>query len=430
MAKASKVFFGLKTLNLVVITFYSFALVYVLIRILPQNLYPIAVLVSSFGVYIMATDLGYSGFVYYRTRQRYLQKGAADGSESEVLNLYLGVALLSAIIAGVLILCIVDTSLLLRASLALYFLSIVLALPWGLLRKIAAAVDLYLPLELYEFIRRIVFLALAGAMLLGLPFWTFGLLCLLVWALAFIAVQRMLRRHGVAIGRSSLRAIARHLGDNFKNIGRSGALTVIEFLMYNFPYIAIPLMFGDRMLIVPFDIFYKIVRFGAVSYAVSAESFLPPQTHAYYRDDRAAVFRYYYISLLLGLLPLCAATAILLGFGDRVFTTLLARSGVVDHAIRADMVVMLAAMLLQNSAGTFLVGTGNYSPLCRLAAITLSLMGASVIATWLWQISFDHFMALYVAAYCIHAVFYSIYLFRFLSRPASATHTQPAISGG
>jgi hypothetical protein len=426
VAKASKVFFGLKTLNLVVITFYSFALVYVLIRILPQNLYPIAVLVSSFGVYIMATDLGYSGFVYYRTRQRYLQNAASDGSESEVLNLYLGVALLSAAIAAILILVIVDTSLLLRASLALYFLSIVLALPWGLLRKVAAAVDLYLPLEFYEFIRRIVFLALAGAMLLGLPFWIFCLLCLLVWALAFTAVQRMLRRHGVAVGRSSPRAIARHLADNFRNIGRSGALTVIEFLMYNFPYIAIPLVFGDRMLIVPFDIFYKIVRFGAVSYAVSAESFLPPQTHAYYRDDRGGVLRYYYMGLLLGLLPLCAATAILLGFGDRVFTTLLARAGVIDPAMRIDMVIMLAAMLLQNSAGTFLVGTGNYSPLCRLAAITLSLMGVDVLATWQWRLSFDHFMALYVAAYAVHAIFYSGYLFRFLSRPAPTGQARPA----
>jgi hypothetical protein len=426
VVQANKVFFGLKTLNLFVITFYSFALVYVLIRVLPQNLYPIAVLVSSFGVYIMATDLGYSGFVYYRTRQRYLQKTEPDGSESEVFNLYMAVALVAAAVGCGLILTVVNAPLSLRLSLSLYFLSIVLALPWGLLRKVAAAVDLYLPLEIYEFARRVLFLVWAGAMLAGLPFWAFCLLCLITWGVAFAGVQRMLRRHGVAIGASSPPAILRHLGDNYMNIGRSGALTLIEFVMYNFPYMIVPLLFSDRMLIVAFDIFYKIVRFGAVSYAVSAESFLPPQTQAYYMNNRSGVLRYYYLALLVGLLPLVAAATILLVLGESVFSMLLARAGVIDHGMRVAMTVMLGAMLLQNSAGTFLVGTGNYSPLCRLASITLILMGIGVLATWQFSLTFDHFMALYVSAYCLHALFYSFYLFRFLSRPGASPQARTA----
>jgi O-antigen/teichoic acid export membrane protein len=409
-------FFALKSVNLAVITVYSFALIYVLVRVLSQPVYPFAVLVSSLGVYIMATDLGYSGYVYFRTRQSYLQTGKPYGAEAEVFVLYGAIALAAAaVMAGVLALLphIPPAT---RISLSLYFLSIVLALPWGLLRRIAAALDLFLEFELFEAARRLFFLVVAVAMLRGLPFTGFCLICLAAWAGAFFLAIRLLhRQRGVVLLRSSAGRIVRHLRGSYRNIWHSGSLTLIEFVIYNFPYVLIPVLFADRSYLIAFDIFYKVVRFGAVSYGVPAESLLPPQTRAYYAGNRGKVVRLYGATLLIGLLPLAAALILILGFGDHVFTILLSRGGVVDGTVRLAMAVMLIAMLFQSAAGTFLVATGNYAQLCRLACITLVLMGGTVLATWGLGLGFQWFLTLYVGAYCAHAVFYSAYLPRFLA---------------
>jgi hypothetical protein len=136
------VLFILKAMNLVVITAYSFEMVYILVRVLSIETYSIAVLISSAGIYIMASDLGYSGFVYYRTRQSFLTRAEPHGSEAESFALYMIIALAAAAAMATALFLFFPVPVSLRLAFSLYFLSIVLALPWGLIRKIAAAVDL------------------------------------------------------------------------------------------------------------------------------------------------------------------------------------------------------------------------------------------------------------------------------------------------
>jgi hypothetical protein len=411
----ANVFLCLKALNLVVITAYSFEMIYVLVRILTIDLYPIAVLISSIGVYIMATDLGYSGFVYYRTRQSFLTQAAPHGSEAEVFILYTSIAGIAALGVALVLAFLGHIPVDVRIGLSLYFLSIVLALPWGLLRKIAAAVDLYVSFEVFELVRRLFFFGTAACMLAGLPLIGFTLICLLAWVVAFVMSIRMLqRRRQMVLVRSSAAAVLLHLRSNYRNIIHSGSLTLSEFVIYNFPYLMIPFVFTDKGFIVAFDIFYKVTRFGSVSYGVAAETFLPSQTRAFHSKDRAQVLRYYRIVALLGLIPLSISLTVLFGFGDQLFTKLLSRGGMIDASLRVAMGVMLTAMLFQTSAGTFLVGSGNYERLSRLAFVTLSLMGAVVVATWAAHISFGHFMYSYVAVYSLHAMFYTVYLFYFV----------------
>ena len=405
-----------KTLNLVAITANSFVLVYVLVRILSFDLYPAAVLISSIGTYIMATDLGYSGFVYYRTRQSFLKDAKPHGSEAEVFILYMAVALIAAALVSAGIAVFLPVSPLMRTALSLYFLSIVLALPWNLLRRITAAVDLYLSFEVYEAVRRLFFLGVAICMLAGLPFIAFTLICLCAWLISFVVAIRILsNKREMALINSSPKAIIRHFKENSENIWQSGSLTITEFAIYNFPYVAIPFLFSDKTFIIAFDIFYKIIRFGGVSYAVPAESYLPTQTRAFYAHDRINVLHYYRIVMLLGLLPLGMATLALFGVGDQLFTALLSRTGLVDLSMRISMAIMLSAMLLKESSGIFLFGTGNYKRLSPLAFITLGLMAFLVAATWLLQLSFHSFMYAYVAIYCLHATIYTVYLHHFLS---------------
>lgn len=416
-----QVLFVLKTLNLAVITVYSFALVYVLVRVLSLALYPTAVIMSSIGAYVMATDLGYSGFLYYRLRQSFLKGSSEDHAVSEVLTLYGAVTLGSALLMAAALMLLFDLPTAARAGLSVYFLSLVMALPWVLLRRVAAAVDLFLQFEAYELARRVFFLAMALAMLAGLPFLVFSLICLLAWAVAFAAVFRLLRSRGIPVRPSPPPAILRHLRQNWRDVGHSGALTVIEFAIYNSPYLAIPFLFHDKITIVAFDVFYKVVRFGGVAYGVPAETLLPSQTRAYYAGDRRGVLRTFYANLLLGAVPLAAATALVLLFGNTLFTVLLSKSGIVDESLRIAMVMMLAAMLFQNSAGTFLLSTGNYRSLSRIALLTMILVGAAMAATWTASLPFETFMFAYVGIYCLHALLYCLYLWRFMKRPPPAT---------
>ena len=424
-------FLVLKAFNLVVITAYSFELIYVLVRILSADLYPVAVLISSLGVYIMATDLGYSGFVYYRTRQSFLDRGAPHGSEAEVFVLYSAITVAAALAMAIGLEVFSSIPAGLRIGLSLYFFSIVLALPWGLLRRIAAAVDLYLAFELFELIRRLFFFASAASMLAGLPLAAFGGLCLAAWAVAFtVAIGMLRRRRGMVLTTSSAAAVRQHIRLNYRNIVHSGLLSLIEFVIYNYPYIALPLLYSDKSFIIAFDIFYKVIRFGAVSYSVAAETFLPSQTRAFYAKDTVRVMRHYRTVILLGLLPLGVSLLVLFGFGDRVFTILLSRGGVIDLSLRVSMAVMLIAMLLQSSAGTFLLGTGNYRQLSRLALISLGLMAGLVAGTWALGLSFHSFMSVYVAIYIVHTVIYTVYMVQFLQSYAGRAPLPRAAEAG
>jgi hypothetical protein len=410
-----RAFFILKALNLILITTYSFELVYVLVRVLSLKFYSIAVFISSLGVYVMATDLGYSGFVYSRIRQSFLRPGEPHESLAEAFVIYVAIALVSAAAVAVGIEFVVNVPFGVRIALSLYFLSIVIALPWGLIRKIAAAVDLYLQFEIIEFVRRLFFMIVAALMLAGLPFSSFSAICLLAWSVAVAYAIRMLyKRRGIALIKTSSAKILQHVLANYGNLWRSGSLTLIEFVIWTFPYIVIPILFTEKTFIVAFDVFFKVVRFGATSYSVPAETFLPPQTRAFYLRNWKGVARYYVLVLLIGAVSLFVAVGVLLGFGDRIFAVLLSHGDIIDKSMRISMAAMLAAVLFQAAAGCFLVGTGHYAQPTRLASVTLTIMASVVVSTWGLQLSFSSFMKLYVLVYFVHALFYTALLFRLL----------------
>ena len=165
-------------------------------------------------------------------------------------------------------------------------------------------------------------------------------------------------------------------------------------------------MFGGPAYVVAFDIFYKVTRFGGVAYNVPIETMLPAQTRAFHSGDVGAVRRYRHQALLLGALPLAGAAAFLLLFGQRFFGVLLNHSHPIDPALRYVMVAMLAAMLLQMTAGAFMVGIGRYRAMTRIAMLTTSLMALAVGATIVLKLDFFTFMMLYVLAYCVHAALF------------------------
>jgi O-antigen/teichoic acid export membrane protein len=319
--------------------------------------------------------------------------------------LYLAISVGAAVLVGTSILILADMDLQYRAGLAVYFSTAVAALPWMLLRRVAAAIDLFLEFELLEFCRRLAFLFLSLAMLLGLGLLSFAVLCMFTWLLAFSLAFRRLNRNSLKLRLVLLPSAFAHARDNFPNIARTGAFTLLEFAILNFPYILVSNQFRADSLIA-FDVFFKLTRLGQFAYSVPVETMLPSQTAAFHGNDRRAVIANFFRVFALGSLALMPLTAIILAFGDELFRLLLKREDYVDAELRFTMVVMLSATLVQMSAGMLLTGTGRYSLLLKSTLVTSSLMAGLAAATVCFQITFIQFMIAYVLVYSLHAMLF------------------------
>ena len=419
-------FLALKLANLALVTLYSFGIIYVLVRIVPPGFYPWMVLLASIGGYVLATDMGFSAYVYAEVRRDFLADDldGADDLVSQATTLYLGLALATVAIAAMVMPFVAPRHLTL--ALIAYFATIVLPLPWMLIRRVAAALDLYVEMEALECARRAVFCLLAAAMLFGVGLLGFAMACLAGWVIAAMAAWWMLRRNGFHLRLGSPRRIARFWAANRGGVLKSGKFAALEFFVYNFPYLAIPVMFHGPGDLVSFDLFNKVARFGGAAYSVPAEVFCPPQTRAYYAGDGDGVARYQRWTWAVGAVPLVIGGGLLAIYGGPVFTQLLAGTHPVEPLVRVTMILMLAALLLQSSAGGFLISVGRYDELAAVALITASLMIVIIVATMLGGIPFPIFMLLYVAVYFFHATAFQVLFMRL--RGATATRRPPQLA--
>lgn len=399
--------FVLKAANLGIITFYQFALIYVLTRVIGPTLYPWMVLLASLGNYVLSTDLGFAGYAYAHIRKQFLAGTLHEHLKfiSHSVAIYMAVALASIAAVTVGLLLFGQVSIVMRLSLSMYFASIALMLPWALVRRISGAVDILVFMEALELGRRLSALVLALLMLLGLSFPLFSVLNLLAFGLGWIGVWVVMAKRGIHLKMTTPGIMLRFINQNRSNIALTGGLTGLQFSIANAPYLLLPLMFGAAS-VVPFDIFYKVCRFGAVAFSVPIETILPPQTRAFYAGDLAEVRRQQSHALLTGALIVLGAGVFLVLFGQQLFGILLNHTHSVPAGMRYVMIGMLAAMLIQSTAGSFLTAIGEYKVMTRIAAVTTVLTAAAVIVTVALDLSFLHFMILYVIAFGAHAAMY------------------------
>jgi hypothetical protein len=407
-------FLVLKGLNLALLIAYSFGMVFVLVRSVPHGFYPWMVMLSSIGTYVLAVDLGFSNYVYSVVRRRFLTDTLAGGEAlvAEATSLYLLVAAVACVLAAPVVFALAPAGL--KLAMFGYFATIVLPLPWMLIRRAAAAVDLHFQIEALECTRRAVFCGFGATMLLGVPLIGFVCLSLVGWVVAMAAAWLLLRHHGFHVRPRRPGRVLAFLAENRHGVLQSGRFTVLEFAIYNFPYLAIPVLFHGPADLVGFDLFNKVARFGGAAYSVPAEAFTPQQTRAYYAGDVDGVERYQRLMWLVGAVPMVIGSVLLITLGGPVFDRLLAGVHSIPLELRCAMAAMLAALLLQSSAGGFLLSVGHYEAVSRVAMVTAGLMVGVVAVTALFGLSFADFMVLYVLAYGVHAVLFEV-AFRRLS---------------
>jgi hypothetical protein len=193
------------------------------------------VLLASIGGYVLATDMGFSAYVYAEVRRNFLRDSleGADDLVSQATTLYVGLSLAAIVLAALIIPIFAPVRL--APAMTAYFATIVLPLPWMLIRRVAAALDLYVAMETLECIRRAIFCALAATMLFGVSLFEFALACLAGWAVAAAAAWWLLRRHGFTLRLGSPRRIALFWSANRSGVLKSGKYAALEFFVYNLP---------------------------------------------------------------------------------------------------------------------------------------------------------------------------------------------------
>jgi len=410
-------YLGLKSVNLLLATAISFALTGVLIRVLPLSAYSSFVVIAAMGSYVLAADLGFSSVVYNQLRRAFL-RGEASSERSlafTAFGLYLLVAIIAeAVMAAVLLFS--DLGGPLRLALGGYFLSLVLALPWNLVRGIATATDRYLRYEAVEAVRRLLLTALVFALPHGLSLAGYALISVGLWAAAYALLLPSLMNQ---LGGPSLRGAwdpGRALGAHGRQMGAASVFSIMEFCVYNFPYVAVPLIYGKGLGLIAFDVFFKITRFGAFSYLVPNESLLPANTRAIHdRDGRRLVRN---IALGLGLSAASCVVAVLAvtWFGDSVFRLLLKDASRVPVSVRWCMAGVLVAMMFQAASGTLLLNSGKVVALARVSVLMGSSMALMSVLAALGHWPFQTFMIAYVAVFSCGAAIYVSLLVRSVRR--------------
>jgi hypothetical protein len=397
-------FLALKLANLALVTIYSFEIIFVLVRVVPAGFYPWMVFVASIGNYVLVADLGFSAYVYAEVRRDFLADDldGADDLVSQAASLYLGIAVAVVGIAAVVMPVAAPRGM--AMALAAYFATIVLPLPWMLIRRVAAALDLYVAIESVECARRAVFCLLVATMLTGVSLLGFAIAALAMWIVAAGAAWWILRRNGFHLRWGSPRRIAAFWRQNRSGVVKSGRVAALDFLVDNLPYLAIPVIFHGPADLVSFDLFTKVARFGGAAYGVPGEVFTPPQTRAFYAGDADGVFRYQRWIWWLSAVPLVVGGVLIGVYGGPVFSRLLAGTQQVAPLVRVAMILMLVALLVRSPAAGFLTVVAKYDQLAIVAGIAAALMVAVLAATAIRGLSFPVFMLLYVAVYFFHAV--------------------------
>lgn len=404
-------YLALKALNLVLATALSFGLVFALIRRLPQGAYATFILVSALGAYVLAVDLGFSSVVFTRVRKAFLDQrpGQARPMVAGALAIYAGVIVVAQLgFCGAMLLGLIPPDW--RLAFGLYFLTVLLSLPWNVIRATAAGLERFMLFEAVEAARRLALVGLILAMTRGLPFEAYAWIALGLWAVAYAVVLAALVP---VIGLPVTRAdwdLRRVLDQSKGQVGAAGIFALCEVAVYNFPYVAIPLLLHDAAALVAFDIFYKITRFGASAYLVANEGLLPAQTRAIHAGAGLAIVRNIGLGLAISALPCLVGVVAVSVFGDLVFGLLLGDAARVPGPVRLAMSGVLAAMLLRAASGTLLLNTGKAPLLARISLAEAAAMGLLVAAAAILDASFTQFLLSYVAIFAAGSAAYFLLL--------------------
>ena len=353
MEASARILALVKLANVGLVLIWGFAVTFVFVRVLPMAEFQAFLLLVAFGNFTISAEFGLTSIIYARLRRHWLGGDQADGGfrleEMGVLFLFLGLIMLggTAILIGALTLGWFDTAM--PLLFLLFFLSACLNLPALLAKRALAAVDGNFLWEALDCGRRVLTITLLLAILLGMdPRLSIALqlavsLLVIGWAIAHVHRRLgMGARHWLAFRVGGGHVRAHYLRD----IGASAAFTASDIIAYNAPYFTIAMATSDARPMLIFDFFFKMSRALSMLVRAVVEAALPRITRAYHAGDRARLRQLLARSLGAGLVFALLLSALLLGTGDWLFTTLFDGRATIDRTELALIVAALAALTI------------------------------------------------------------------------------------
>ncbi|WP_024512537.1 hypothetical protein [Bradyrhizobium sp. ARR65] len=413
-------YFTLKASNTAFQLVFGILTTYVFLRILSPDVFATYILISAIGSYASLADLGCSNLIYVNMRKAYLDGnhlGTALEEALAALLTYGVVVLLVLFVVGALIVADVMHNHGVPLNLILYLLFWLLLLPWNVVRTTANAVDLYVPFEVIELMRRSLVTGLLIALLVGAEVREYLIAINVIWGACFLVAAFYGRRvfDEFNAGKSAIAAaVVRLYRDRLASMKAVAAFNVSAFTIYVFPYFIIPAMSFPRDALVVFDTFYKVGRFGATAYRVAGDAFLPMQTRAVHegrtRDLMSSVgtvLAFQFAIFLIG--AIC-----LLGGSNWIFPILLNGKVEISQAIVLMMVAMLFLELIQLTLEVILINSGLFEPMAKLYVAVVTALGTVALVSYVWEVSFPVFLGAYVLVYGIGAILHVPLFLRYL----------------
>lgn len=394
---------------------------FVFARVLTPRDFSIYILIGSFGAALWLFDLGASKILFVRQRARHLGQRADEdvpAQSNAIIVLYafivlVGTLLCLAIMAGQRSVTVAQA-----AGFAAFFSFATFNLVWAPLRNISVAVDDFIGFEVLEAVRRIGHLGLMISMLAGLPLAAFLLLANVFWFVLFAAcITRLVRRGALANHLQGLYGTLKQFWhSNRGELLRSGNYYIGDLIIYNFPYVVVPLVYGLGAPTIILDTVFKIFRGATLIYSAGLDPLVPRQTRAFAERDMATLKRATWTAAILCTIPTLLLCAALILAGDRIFALLLGHAASVPAAATPILVVLLVANLAQNVASCLLLHTGFFRELARVVTVmvgAMAIMTAIAIASGAGIVGF---IGGYAAAYVLGAALYIAYLMQKIFR--------------
>jgi O-antigen/teichoic acid export membrane protein len=402
---------------------------FVFARVLTPEHFSIFILIGTVGVSLWLFDLGAAKILFVRQRARHLAQAsdhAVTAQSSAVIMFYSLIVLAGTVICFGIMATRPAVTLWQAGQFALFFSFSALNLVWFPLRNVSNAVDEYIAFETLEAIRRVGHIGTMLAMLIGLPLSAFLLLANLLWAAVFTACIVRLVRKGAL--RRCLDGFWRTLTvfwrSNRAHLLRSGNYAVGELVVYNFPYLVVPLVFGLGAPTIILDTVFKVFRGATLIYAAGLDPLVPKQTRAFAEHDAPTLKKATLAAAILCAIPTVILCAVLLFAGGRLFALLLGHAATVPHAAILILLLLLLANMAQNVASNLLLHTGFFPQIARVATFLVAAMAAMTGVVVLAGLDITGFLGGYTAVYIAGAVLYVGYVvhgpFRIAAAPKVA----------
>lgn len=386
---------------------------FVFARVLDPESFSLFILVGALGVSMWLFDLGLSKILFVRMRKRFLagEDTHAIGAQAGAVALFYAALITSAslICAGLMAMR-AGVSLWQSAELGLFFFFSAFNLTWFVLRNASLAIDEFIYFETLESSRRLIYIGLMLALLVGLPFAAFIVLINGSWAvLIALAAGRLVARRALAIQFARFPVSLREFfQDNRQAALRTGTHAAGEVYLHGVLYLAVPFAFGLGAPTIVVDTALKIFL-GTLNLCTAAcDLLVPRQTEAYSAGDRRMLIRTTVTAYALCALPAIAVAMLLLFDAKGLFAVLLGPAAVMPESVTPILMLLLAAGVIKTAPAFLLQFTGHFKEIARLSIANVALMTMGLGAALLAKSDITALLAVYAGVFMVAALLYLV----------------------